>query len=58
MWTNSKEALELLEKIKNSKEPRKLNKMGEWFKTHDDPLFDTSELTPKERKSFMRAVMK
>lgn len=42
MKTNSKEVLLLLEKIRNSKD-RKLNKLGEWLKKKQEPLFTWDE---------------
>ena len=42
----------------NNQEPKKLNKLGQWLESNAKPLFDLSKLTPSERKSLLRAVMK
>lgn len=39
MRTNCQEALDLLEKIKQSGGNRKLNKLGEWLEKHPEPFF-------------------
>lgn len=43
MRTNCQEALDLLEKIKQSGGNRKLNKLGEWLEKHPEPLFTWDE---------------
>lgn len=37
---------------------KKLSKIGEWLKSGGEPMIDVSDLTEKERKSVLRAVMK
>lgn len=39
MRTNCREAIELIKKIKESGGMRKLNKLGEWRRSNQEPLF-------------------
>lgn len=40
------------------KESRKLNKLGQWLKSHPEPVFDMASLSEKEYKSAMRAILR
>ena len=50
--------VELLNKISEMKENRKLNKLGQWLESHPEPVFDMASLSEKEYKSAMRAILR
>ncbi len=37
---------------------KKISKIGQWLESNNPPFWDLSELSPKEMRSLMRAVMK
>ncbi|MCD8290032.1 MAG: hypothetical protein LUC91_00850 [Prevotella sp.] len=37
---------------------KKISKIGQWLESDNPPFWDLSELTPKEMRSLMRAVLK